>query len=135
MTGPDGLPRDVVGNFVLSTPTAQTFSLTGIISLSIIVLALMFVNSLIKLLTLYHRDRLDKGQTEGSGSTSASTPDILGKSATNIHVSEKKTGREAGDADAEGFTERRRPSSPFCAGSMTFRSPILSAASTRVDHK
>ncbi|KAJ4197285.1 hypothetical protein NW759_016335 [Fusarium solani] len=54
-TGPDKQPRDGSGNFVVSSPDIQTFSLTGIVTLVVILGALMLANTITwACLSFYH---------------------------------------------------------------------------------
>ncbi|KAH8745275.1 hypothetical protein F5883DRAFT_634108 [Diaporthe sp. PMI_573] len=49
-TGPNGQPADGAGNFVVSSPDIQTFSLTGIVTLAAILAALILANCVLWLL-------------------------------------------------------------------------------------
>ncbi|RYP69885.1 hypothetical protein DL771_005828 [Monosporascus sp. 5C6A] len=55
-TGPDGQPADGAGNFVVSNPDVQTFSLTGIISIMVIFAALLLADCAVSLLVRFHHD-------------------------------------------------------------------------------
>jgi len=57
MVGANGEPRDGAGNFVVSSPNIQTFSLTGIVTLAAILLALLLANSAAKILVRFHHGR------------------------------------------------------------------------------
>ncbi|RYP67497.1 hypothetical protein DL769_005744 [Monosporascus sp. CRB-8-3] len=69
-------PEDGAGNFVVSSPDIQTFSLTGIVTVTVIFVALILINSVVWLLVRFHHGR------QGSGPASLVTNDKW----TRFHV-------------------------------------------------
>ncbi|RYP20858.1 hypothetical protein DL765_002592 [Monosporascus sp. GIB2] len=69
-------PKDGAGNFVVSSPDIQTFSLTGIVTVTVIFVALILANSVVWLLVRFHHGR------QGSEQASLVTNDIW----TRFHV-------------------------------------------------
>ncbi|KAK3309823.1 uncharacterized protein B0T15DRAFT_545920 [Chaetomium strumarium] len=65
--GADGQPREGAGHFVVSSPDIQTFSLTGIVTLAVILLVLILLNALTWLLLHFHH------QSENNTGTNITT--------------------------------------------------------------
>ncbi|RYP33111.1 hypothetical protein DL767_004896 [Monosporascus sp. MG133] len=61
--GPNALPKAGAGNFVVSSPDIKTFSLTGIVAIAVIFVALLLTNSVVSLLVRFHHGRQGSGQT------------------------------------------------------------------------
>lgn len=77
--GPDGEPQDGAGHFVVSSTNIQTFSLTGIVSLLVILAALILLNALaLGLVRFQHSRGHKKGRSSGDaeqGGSNISRPD------------------------------------------------------------
>ncbi|GAB1311839.1 hypothetical protein MFIFM68171_02049 [Madurella fahalii] len=63
--GSDGLPREGADQFVVSTPDVQTFSLTGLITIAVILVALLLVKILLRLKLHLHHDAHSDALAEG----------------------------------------------------------------------
>jgi hypothetical protein len=74
--GPDGQPREGAGNFVVQSPDIQTFSLTGIVVLLVILAALILLNCLTSL--LIHFNHQPAVAAAAAGDKRASTMDGAG---------------------------------------------------------
>ena len=76
--GPDGQPREGAGNFVVQSPDIQTFSLTGIVTLLVILAALILLNCLTSLLIQFNHHPSVAAGDETSPADKAGTPPAEG---------------------------------------------------------
>lgn len=80
-TGPDKQPRPGSGNFVVSSPDIQTFSMTGIVSLVVVLIVLMVANSIAWGCLKFHHNRTQSSNGEaGNGNI------LEGDKWTRYHV-------------------------------------------------
>lgn len=66
-TGPDKQPRDGSGDFVVSSPDIQTFSLTGIVTLVVILETLMLANSITWACLRFHHNNSSANTSNAEG--------------------------------------------------------------------
>ncbi|KAG7290339.1 hypothetical protein NEMBOFW57_000339 [Staphylotrichum longicolle] len=83
--GPDGQPREGAGKFVVSSPDIQTFSLTGIVTLAVILLVLILLNCLTWLLVHFNHQH---GQHPVAAADAAAEPAETAETAETAKTAE-----------------------------------------------
>ncbi|KAH6649314.1 hypothetical protein F5144DRAFT_634473 [Chaetomium tenue] len=89
--GPDGQPREGAGNYVIQSPDIQTFSLTGIVVLLVILATLILLNCVTSLLIHFNHQPSVANNAKGDN-TNNSVTENTNPAAENIAISEDKTG-------------------------------------------